>query len=74
MNCEESFEMLFQYIDKDMDSLTIQEIEVHLKHCRPCWDRFEFEKKLKERFRKSCCKEPCPDSLLHRIKALLEKY
>lgn len=74
MNCEESFEVLYQFLDKDMDGNTLQQVELHLKFCRPCWDRFEFEKKLKERFRNSCHKEPCPDSLLKRVKALLDKY
>jgi mycothiol system anti-sigma-R factor len=74
MNCEEWFEKLYQYLDRDLDGTTIQEIEVHLEHCRPCWDRAAFERKLKERLQKSCCKETCTESLRARVKAILEKY
>ncbi len=74
MNCEESFEKLYGFLDKDIDGLTLTQIEIHLKDCRPCWDRFEFEKRLKERFRKSCHKEVCPETLLKKIKDILEKY
>jgi mycothiol system anti-sigma-R factor len=73
MNCDESFEVLYRFLDKDLESGTCDEVEVHLKICRPCWDRFEFEKKLKARFQK-CCSEQIPEHLEARIKALLEKY
>jgi mycothiol system anti-sigma-R factor len=73
LNCEESFEKLYQFIDNDLDGVSYTEVEIHLKLCRPCWDRFEFEKKLKARFKRSCC-EDLPDSLVVRIKTLLEKY
>lgn len=74
MNCRESFELLYRFIDEDMDGVTRTEVEVHLKICRPCWDRYEFEKKLKERLKSSCHKEACPDSLIKRIKSLLDLY
>ena len=74
MNCCESFELLYRFIDGDMDGVTVQEVEIHLKHCRPCWDRYEFEKMLKSRLKSSCHKETCSESLLKRIKSLLEKY
>ena len=74
MNCRDSFELLYRYIDGDHDGLSVEEIEIHLKLCRPCWDRFEFEKKLKERLKSCCHKETCSDELRQRIKSLLEKY
>jgi mycothiol system anti-sigma-R factor len=74
MNCDESFELLYRYLDSDMDGMTLRDIEVHLKICRPCWDRFAFERKLKERLRSSCHKETCSNALRQRIQSLLEKY
>jgi mycothiol system anti-sigma-R factor len=74
MNCSESFELLYRFIDGDMDGMTMQDVEIHLKLCRPCWDRFEFEKKLKERYKDSCHKEACSEALRLRIKTILEKY
>lgn len=74
MNCKESFELIYRYLDKDLTGATFEELEVHFKICRSCWDRVEFEKRLKERLKNSCCKEKCSEALRERIKALLEKY
>jgi len=74
MNCDEWFERLYQILDRDMDEVVWTDVEFHMKSCRPCWDRFEFEKRLKARIQSSCCKEPCTESLRVRIKALFEKY
>jgi mycothiol system anti-sigma-R factor len=73
LNCQESFEMLYRFLDDDLDGVSYTDVEYHLKLCRPCWDRFEFEKMLKARFKKSC-NEPLPETLVNRIKSLLEKY
>jgi mycothiol system anti-sigma-R factor len=74
MNCDESFEVLYRFLDKDLDGTSCQEVEIHLKICRSCWSRFEFEKRVKEHCHKSCHKEDLPDTLLAKIKSLLEKY
>jgi mycothiol system anti-sigma-R factor len=73
MNCREALAKIYEFLDRE-DSAPLSEIEKHLDRCRHCWDRFEFEKKLKALVKKSCCKEVCPDTLKRRVKALLEKY
>ena len=73
MNCKEALEKIYEFLDKD-GSVPVSEIEKHLDCCRHCWDRFEFEKRLKERIKSSCCKESCTESLRIRIKALFQKY
>ena len=74
MNCRESLKKLYDFLDGELDKVPKSEIKKHLDACRHCWDRFEFEKRLKELIKKSCCKEACPDTLKRRVKALLEKY
>jgi len=74
MNCQEWYDKLYQILDRDLDKSVWQELEGHMKLCRSCWDRFEFEKDLKERIKNSCCKESCTESLRIRIKALFKKY
>lgn len=73
MNCKEALEKIYEFLDKD-DSAPLSAIEQHLDWCRPCWDRFEFEKRLIERIKKSCHKESCTEKLKNRIQSLLEKY
>lgn len=74
VNCDEWFEKLYQILDRDLDQDVWHQVEEHMKRCRPCWDRYEFERRLKERLQKSCCREASTESLRIRIKALLEKY
>ena len=74
MNCDEWFDRLYQLLDRDLDEKVWRDVEKHMKLCRSCWDRFEFEKRLKERLKNSCCEETCTETLRVRIKALFEKY
>lgn len=74
MNCKESLQKLYEFLDSQMDKVPAAELEKHLDRCRHCWDRFEFEKHLKSLIQKSCCKEVCPDTLRQRIKSLLDKF
>ena len=74
MNCDDAFEKLYQFLDKDLGDAPMDDLEKHLKVCRHCWDYFEFERKLKERCKTSCQNEPLPESLRRRIQTLLQKY
>jgi anti-sigma factor RsiW len=35
-NCVKLFERLSEYIDRELDAPTCQEIEAHIKACKPC--------------------------------------
>jgi len=74
MNCDEWFEHLYRFIDKDLDQIAWQDVETHMKNCPPCWSRYEFEVKLKERLNKSCRVERCTESLRIRIQSIIEKF
>ncbi len=74
MNCQEWYVKLYRILDRDVEETVWLEVEAHMKCCRPCWDRYEFEKRIKEQIKSSCCKETCTESLRKRIKAFLEKY
>jgi len=73
MNCQEWFDRLYQLLDRDLDAKAWKDVEKHMKECRSCWDRFEFEKQLKTRLKDSCCKESCTESIRIRIKAIFKK-
>jgi mycothiol system anti-sigma-R factor len=74
MNCRESLQKLYEFLDGELEKVPMSEIEMHLNNCRPCWDRFEFEKQLIAVIKKRCCKETCSDQLRKRVQSLLEKY
>jgi mycothiol system anti-sigma-R factor len=74
MDCSHWLDKLYQILDHDLDENVWKEVEEHMKKCRPCWDRYEFEKRLKEKIKSSCCQESCTEALRRRVKALFEKY
>ena len=47
MNCEEALEKLFDVIDKEITQIDKKEIIEHLKDCRHCMSRYDFEKMFK---------------------------
>ena len=74
MNCDQWFDRLYQILDRDLDEGTWKDLKTHMEDCRSCWDRLEFEKRLKARLKDSCCKESCTETIRLRIKALFKKY
>jgi anti-sigma factor RsiW len=46
-NCEEALRLLAAYLDGELDVDEHESVEHHLKLCRSCWSRAEFERHLK---------------------------
>jgi len=51
ISCEEALKRVLDYIDNHIDDFSRGEFEQHIEKCRHCFDRVEFEKLLKSRFR-----------------------
>lgn len=73
MNCEEVLEHLFEFLDGELDDATEGDIEHHLKRCRGCFSRAEFERRLKRKLSESAQTE-APESLRSRVRALISKF
>lgn len=70
IGCEEALNRLFEYLDHELDETRRTEMERHLKICRSCYSRAEFEKRLKGRLTVVGA-EPLSDEFARRIRALL---
>ena len=46
-NCEDALRLLAAYLDKELEVTERESVEQHLKLCRSCWSRAEFEGRLK---------------------------
>jgi anti-sigma factor (TIGR02949 family) len=44
LNCKDALRLLYEVIDQEADQLDVVEVEKHLKNCRHCMARYEFEK------------------------------
>ena len=74
IDCKMALKNLFDYLDKELDKKDTEEFERHVELCRKCYDRFDFEKALKDRIRKQAGRGQASPKLLKRIASILEKF
>lgn len=78
ISCEEVIERLFDYLDNELDGDTNAVIDRHLQHCRDCFSRAEFEKKLRARIaeagRAEAGRAKASDRLRQRIEGLIDRF
>lgn len=73
LNCEQVLEKLFDYVDHELNRGETELLEMHLRHCRHCFDRAEFEQLLKNRIR-SLKKEESSQALKERIEKIIDLF
>lgn len=73
IRCEEVIEQLFRYLDREVDDATDERIREHMAHCRDCFSRAEFERRLRERLRESA-QEKAPQRLQQRLQRLMKSF
>jgi mycothiol system anti-sigma-R factor len=71
--CTETLLEVEAYLDGEVDPSLAMRIKEHLGDCSPCLDRAEFHKHLKELVRDRCTERSVPDSLMERIKQLIDE-
>lgn len=72
MNCQEALQNLYEFIDRELDTATEQEIQAHLKHCDGCLGKFEAERLFKEMLRAKAGGEKVSEEMRARILARVE--
>ena len=73
INCEEALKRLFEFIDHELADDDRDGLERHLRACRSCFSRVEFELQLKDKLRGLVLHDP-PDTIRERIKTLIEGF
>jgi len=74
LNCDETIERLYFYLDGELTEARRVEITRHLDMCGPCVGAFGFEAELRKVIANRC-KDHVPDSLVARVaEALQEEY
>ena len=73
INCEEALARLFDYLDHELDDHRHTEMEQHLKICRSCYSRAEFEKRLKAKLSGVAAEKPT-EEFEYRIRKLLGNF
>ncbi len=73
LTCEEVLEQLFAYLDQELDGDRLAAMDRHLRRCRDCFTRAEFEKRLRARVRETGTAQ-APERLRQRVKKVLDRY
>jgi anti-sigma factor (TIGR02949 family) len=73
IGCEEAISKLLDYIDRELDATAQVEVARHIEHCRGCFSRAEFERRLRERI-SEIGEVEAPEFLRQRVKSMLERY
>jgi len=59
MNCKECGDKLDRFVDRELNSTEVLELQLHLESCPDCQEHYEFEAGLKRLVRHSCdCDAP----------------
>ena len=72
IKCEEVLQLLYQYIDGQLDEIKRAEIEEHIKLCRHCCRHHDFEIELRNLVARSCYQKKAPESLKKKIDNILD--
>jgi mycothiol system anti-sigma-R factor len=70
LDCDETIERLYFYLDGELTEERRVEIRRHLDLCGPCVQAFGFETELRKVIANRC-KDHVPDSLIDRVAAAL---
>jgi anti-sigma factor (TIGR02949 family) len=73
MSCEDVLKHLFEFLDGELDHAVEGDIEHHLKRCRSCFSRADFERRLKQKLAETGETE-APASLRARVRGLITKF
>lgn len=73
MNCEETTKLMDGYLDGELDPITSQTIEQHLRDCRKCDDAFETHSSLIRAIGKATSYHRAPAGLRERIQSSLRE-
>ncbi len=69
-DCVEAASQLYDFLDGELTEDKRQAIKMHLEHCAPCFEAFEFEADLKKLVA-TRCQEKVPETLKQRIAAVI---
>lgn len=72
-SCAEALRLLAAHLDGELDDHEHHEVDRHIRTCRSCFSRAEFERRLKANVAE-LAREPVPPEVGQRIQALLKQF
>jgi len=73
MNCESALELLFDFLDGELENATHEQVAQHLAVCRKCYPYFNFQRLFLDRLAESGETGSGSPALTRRMKELLDQ-
>ena len=73
MGCELALKRLLEFIDHELADSEHDSVEQHLRTCRSCFSRMEFESRLKQRL-SALSTEEVPSTSRDRVRNLIKRF
>jgi anti-sigma factor (TIGR02949 family) len=73
IDCLQAIEMLYAYLDGELDEEELEQYEHHMGHCRSCFSRSQLETALNKRIQESAT-DKAPDALQERLRNIIDKF
>ena len=73
MGCEQALKHLLEFIDHELSDSEHDSVERHLRTCRGCCSRMEFESRLKQRL-SALSTEDIPSTTRDRVRNLIKRF
>jgi anti-sigma factor (TIGR02949 family) len=73
MGCDEALKRLLEFIDRELSDSEHDNVERHLRTCRSCFSRMEFERRLKQRL-SALSADDVPAKSYDRIRKLIKGF
>jgi len=68
MNCSDAQNLLYRYLDRELDAVNAARLEAHLRDCRDCVGAYEREQELSFAIKQSAHRYGAPRALTDRIR------
>lgn len=73
IDCEQALARILEFIDRELADDDREAVERHLRTCRSCFSRVEFERQLKDRLQ-ALSRDDVPSETRERIKSLIHGF
>jgi anti-sigma factor (TIGR02949 family) len=73
MDCERALKRLVEFVDGELPESEHDGVEQHLRICRDCCSRMEFESRLKERL-SALSSDDVPSTTRDRVRELIKEF
>ena len=73
LDCEQVLQLVWQFLDGEMDETRSLEIQAHIAACAECGPRYQFQRRLLALVELKCREGPVPTELKRRLFRLLEE-